>query len=807
MFTQLRVSTWIVAVLTVAFVASIETPLVLGQGDEGSVRNNSTGENKVFGGAIQRFFGSRDKAPDANENRPTAPRTSDRSLKPGALQGGIVKQLRSTTNESADSQVRVQQSKTASGDEFAAPIPTSPSQMAQRTPTEPFRSSVNNAQSNSNANQTRQSPVNHDVFADDPPSIVGTGVDRRRLSTTSTDTRASVPYDPLPPISRVQPSSTPKLLAPAANAYKNTSKPNTEEELPRISRKTLPSVEPSRNGATVENSYAIPRNQYASPSGTSANESTSTRNNTKPTIQPIPRSIPYTPEAMSLNSNQKIDSTAKPNSTNAAAKTPAAPVTPIAKPTASGTETRLEMGVPKVKLFVSGPPSMQVGRAIPYEVLVRNEGTEVLGGVIVSMTIPATVKSSLPVATSGEFESEKDAAGIESLLWHVADLAPSQSRVFRVSLEAFKAEHFAMDVEWTVLPQTGQVKIDVQQPQLNLSLEGPSEVIWGKPEVYRMRVRNPGNAEVKDVDVRLTAEAYGSNQTKLGDIPAGSERIVEVELTFQQTGSINIAGEAHSAVSSLESKSSIDVAVTQVNLAAEWNSPPEQYQGSVAGYSLKISNNSPVPAENATCVAIVPSGLRVISMPEGAAQTGNEIRWSVPKIAPNSSQIFDFTFQANEAGSTKLLSNIQSLGGGKASVEAIVKIESVSDLKLSVTDPVAPAPVGQDVIYDLIIVNRGSKTAQGVKLLAQFSNGIEPVRTEGGTARVLPGQVVFDPIVSIEPGQEITLRVIAQATEAGMHRFRAELESEDGETQLIEEETTRFLATSRTESNKATIRR
>jgi len=49
--------------------------------------------------------------------------------------------------------------------------------------------------------------------------------------------------------------------------------------------------------------------------------------------------------------------------------------------------------------------------------------------------------------------------------------------------------------------------------------------------------------------------------------------------------------------------------------------------------------------------------------------------------------------------------------------------------------------------------------------------------------------------------------VVAQAAEAGVHRFRAELQCEDGETQLIEEESTRYLATSRSDSTKPTVRR
>ncbi len=778
MSTKLGFATRLAAILVSIVATCVHAPQVFSQGEEPGFRSNESGEGRGLGSTLQRIFGSREKSPDSQADRPSTPRTNLQGLKPGVFQGGIVKQLRGVTEDADASHVRVESSKTPQEDQFSAPVPTAPSQLAQRT-----------------AGVSQRPAPSRDVFADDPPSIVGTGVEpRKQASTARPEPKVFRAQDSLPPIAKPQQKSPPNLMPPSYNAYKNTSKPVIEEEMPRVSRRAIPASEPTSTPAIPQNGYAIPNNPYTTPGAPSSGEATNARSSTRasPTTQsPLP--------------------TPKPSAQTTAPSIPqeksVAPTTLPTKPVASGGETRLEMGVPKVKLFVSGPGSLQVGKAIPYEVLVRNEGADLLGGVIVSMTIPASVKSSLPVATAGEYESEKDASGNESLLWHVADLGPSQSRIFRVSLEATKVEHFGMDVEWTVLPQTGRVEVDVQQPQLNLSLEGPSEVMWGKAEVYRMRVRNPGNAEAKDVDVRLTAEAYGSNQTKLGNIPAGSERIVEVELTFQHSGTIKIAGEAQSVVDTLDSSSSIDVVVKQVSLAAEWTGPAEQYQGSIAEYSMKLDNTSSVAAENILCTTTIPAGLRVVSMPEGASQAGNEIRWSINTLEANASLMFDFTFQAIESGATKLQSNIQCQGGGKAAAESLVQIESVSDLKLSVTDPVAPAPVGQDVAYDLTIVNRGSKAAKAVKLLAQFSNGIEPTRAEGGSARVLPGQVVFEPIASIEPGQEVTLRVYAQAAEPGVHRFRAELECEESETQLVEEETTRYLATSRTDSSKTTIRR
>lgn len=494
--------------------------------------------------------------------------------------------------------------------------------------------------------------------------------------------------------------------------------------------------------------------------------------------------------------------TVPPSSTNSSQQTP-----PTSKPAmARVNESRLEMGVPKVRLYVSGPPSVQVGKSLPYEVILRNEGTEVLSGVIVSMTVPATVKSSSLVATAGEYETEKDPTGAETILWHVTELQPSQSRIFRVGLEATRPEPFDMNLEWTLVPQTGQFKVDVQQPQLHLGIEGPTDTIYGKSEIYRMRIRNPGNAIAKDVEVKLTAEPYGSNQSKIGDIPAGGERLVEVELTFQKAGAISIVGEAISAISSVEAKSQIDVSVKQVELAAQWNTPPAQYLGSVMDYSLVVKNNSNIPAQNVVCVLTLPPSLKVSSTPPGCTVTKNEVRWTVPQLAAQTSNEQVFSLSATDIGTAPISCTVQSESGGATVAETTVSIESVTDLKLTVVDPVAPAPVGQDVVYDLVIANRGTRPATAVKLLAQFSSGIEPVRVEGATGQMMPGQVIFDPISVIGPGDQITLRVFAQATTAGVHRFRAELECEEGETQLIEEESTRYLATSRTDVNKS-IRR
>jgi len=56
----------------------------------------------------------------------------------------------------------------------------------------------------------------------------------------------------------------------------------------------------------------------------------------------------------------------------------------------------------------------------------------------------------------------------------------------------------------------------------------------------------------------------------------------------------------------------------------------------------------------------------------------------------------------------------------------------------------------------------------------------------------MTGQVLFDPIPRIGAGEEVRMRVIAQADRAGHHRFRAEIRS--GDTVLVAEEATHYMS-------------
>ncbi len=505
-------------------------------------------------------------------------------------------------------------------------------------------------------------------------------------------------------------------------------------------------------------------------------------NRTQPQSSDIPRTLPPA-------SSSKRD--ARDSAIEARDKGKVAKEEVVATPAA----LRREMSLPGVRVTVNGQNSILVNDASRFEVIAKNEGAETLNGLIVRIAVPPHVSISDIAVTEGVALPENDNEG-NTIIWELGQIAAGSYKTAVVSIKTLKAEHFALGVEWTVLPQNAEMQIEVQQPQLAIALEGPSEVTFGKPQLYRIRVRNTGNAEVKSVSVAMSAEPYGSNQSDIGDISAGSERIVEVELTFQQSGALPIVASASSEVSKVNARSAIDVQVRQSDLVATWFGPAEFYQGSLIDYELELTNVGSISALGTTCVVKLPPGTDTIAMPAGATRNGDNIKWDILKIDSHEKISIPFRLSMSKHGINQLYFAGTCSSSSEVKAEFKTNIDAIADLHLTVVDPVAPAPVGQPVVYEVVIANRGKKSANDVEVIAQFSDGIEPTRVDGHTGRIVPGQAIFNSIPSIAANDKLVLRIHAEASKPGVHRFRVEVKSKGSETDLLEEESTRYLATS-----------
>lgn len=452
-----------------------------------------------------------------------------------------------------------------------------------------------------------------------------------------------------------------------------------------------------------------------------------------------------------------------------------------AEPTLTLTET------PGIRVTTRGPGQMTIEENGGFQIEVENRGSQTVDGLLVRAVAPEGIRVAGSEPSQGETD---DSSGDGELYWTIDRLAGGETATLNLDLRATASGSFDLKVDWTLHPLESVTRVRVRQPQLQLTIDGPEEVVFGQSRVYRVRVRNPGDGIAPNVVFTLSPDSPASQTQRIGSIPPGKEALFEVELTAQDRGDLKIHGVV-TGDHGLRASTAKTIRVTAADLEAILSGPEQKYQDTVADYLIEVVNHGTAASERVEATLRIPEGMQYLGGIDGGEQRGNQVRWEISALSPGVTREYAFRCRMTATGEQTLAFDCRGTASGETAVELQTAVSAVADLVMSVEAPAAPAPVGREVPYEVTVRNRGSKAAEDVRVVTQFAHGIEPQRVVGHGGEVLPGQVVFEPIGKIEAGEEIVLTVFATADAAGNHRFRAEVRS--GEIVSVSEKVTRFL--------------
>ncbi len=453
-------------------------------------------------------------------------------------------------------------------------------------------------------------------------------------------------------------------------------------------------------------------------------------------------------------------------------------------------ETTVASELPGLRVVTHGPSSIMIRQTHQFEIRVENRGSIDAEGVMVRALIPDWAEVRGQNASHGDIEPQITGSN-ERLVWTIDHLPAGATERMFVRLKAERSGTHGLDVDWTLVPKKSVTQVHVHQPKLELAIEGPNEVVYGESQTYRVRVLNPGDGVAPNVVFTLSPNSATPQTQRIGDIPAGKEAQFEVELTAQDLGDLKIHGLASGDLE-LRAEASKTIRVAAARLEAVLTGPELKYQDTEAHYHLQVQNSGVATSTQIVATLRLPAGAKYLGGLDGATQRGSVLTWQLDSLTPSAVRDYQFHCQMSSPGDQMFMFDCKGTAAGIADVAITTRVESISDLVLTINDPIAPAPVGGEVVYEIVIRNRGSKEASDVRAIAQFSNGIEPRRIEGHTGELLTGQVLFDAIPRIAAGEEVCLKVIAEADRAGHHRFRSEVRS--GDTVLVAEEATHYMS-------------
>ena len=452
---------------------------------------------------------------------------------------------------------------------------------------------------------------------------------------------------------------------------------------------------------------------------------------------------------------------------------------------------------PLLTVETIGPRKIVVGKEAAYEILLQNSGDVAAEEVTVTVALPDWAEVAGASASSGEVRPLQQDRH-DPCRWALGRIEARSKEKLALKIIPKQSKPFELAVRWDFKQAPSQAMIEVQEPKLTMRLDGPREVLYGKREIYKLKLGNSGNGAAENILLTLMPLNAGDTHPithHLGTINAGDERAIEIELTARQAGNLTIRVEANG-----DGGAHVDLAehvlVHRAVLQVDAEGPAVQYVGTPARYKVHIRNAGDAVAKNVKLTAKLPTGVNFVSGGDGATAEatadGGKVHWTLEQLQPGEQRVVEMKCTLALSGVNRLEFTSAAADDLVAMAESITQVEAMADLRLEVKDPEGPVPVGSDASYELCVRNRGTKAAQNVEVVAYFSNGVEPVGADGQTHRIGPGQVVFDPIPAIPPATERILKLKAKAEVAGNHVFRAEVHCKSTGTRLVREEVTHF---------------
>lgn len=448
---------------------------------------------------------------------------------------------------------------------------------------------------------------------------------------------------------------------------------------------------------------------------------------------------------------------------------------------------------PNLSVKTFGPRTISVGRESTYEVQVINTGNVAAEGLVVYVSLPEWAEVTGAEASAGVVGATDVNRQDGTVPWKVGYLNAKGRERLTLKIIPRQSRPFDLAVRWDYKPTASQAMIEVQEPKLVMQLEGPREVFYGKKELFHLRLANTGTGPAENVVLTLMPVGAGENVQathKVGLLAAGEKKTLEVELTARQAGNLTVQVEVR-ADGNLYAELTEKVLVRRAGLKIDFDGPKVQFVGTVANYAVTVFNPGNAPSRNVKFSLALPSGAKYLSGIEGARinSSGGKLVWTLDSLGAQEERHFAVKCRLAAAGSSRMKLNAVADDDLTARAETVVRVEAVADLTMNVKDPTGPAPVGEEVIYEVRVRNRGTKEARGVEVFVYFSRGIEPIAAEGAANRLGPGRVVFQPIASLAPGEEVVLKIRARAETPGNHVFRAETHCKPLGARLISEAT------------------
>ncbi|MDZ7617262.1 MAG: hypothetical protein U1E05_09670 [Patescibacteria group bacterium] len=450
---------------------------------------------------------------------------------------------------------------------------------------------------------------------------------------------------------------------------------------------------------------------------------------------------------------------------------------------------------PQVSIEKIAPPAMQVGKTATFVVKVRNTGAVAATGVEVRDQVPkgTQLNSTTPRASQGTRGE---------LIWSLGTLEPGGET--SVEMQVTPTEEGEIGSVATVhFSAAASAKGVATKPELLLESSAPAEVLIGETFTLSISVSNPGSGVATGVVLSerippgLRHAAGADLEYDVGSLQPGESRKLELELVADRPGPVaNVVvarGEGN-----LRAEHQLNLSVVAPQLEVAVGGPQRRFLEREAVYELGISNPGTAAAKDVELVAHLPDGLEFVSANNAGHydEATRAVYWRLDELPVRETGTVKLVTMPIQAGEHALRIRGKAAKGVETEAAQPVIIEGIAALLFEVRDVVDPIEVNGETVYEISVLNQGSKAATNVRVHLLLPPEMQPIAAEGPAQHVMDArQVAFEPLARLAPKADTVYRVRVRGLQPGDLRVRVQvLTDEMHGVPVTKEESTRVYS-------------
>ena len=189
-----------------------------------------------------------------------------------------------------------------------------------------------------------------------------------------------------------------------------------------------------------------------------------------------------------------------------------------------------------------------------------------------------------------------------------------------------------------------------------MEIGGPNEVLFDRPQVFKLTISNPGTGTAESVKIDLLppgGEQSGVSSHPLGDLTPGESKTVEVELTPREAGKMMVKAIA-SADGGLSSEAAKDVfcqAGTRSGLAWSGDEVRRDHAGNLLHSRAQPGYGPGRGRDDSRCPAEAPSSR---ARAKANRTMPSEVSWQVGSLGPGDDNYMEIKCVLKSPGANPL---------------------------------------------------------------------------------------------------------------------------------------------------------